>query len=688
MLRNSEPVALTPKVFDTLEILVENSGQLLTKDDLMKTIWQDQFVEESNLTSNIKMIRKALGDDAAHPQFIETVPRRGYRFIADVAVAANGNGIDRGIAIKIPQAVERKSTEGLRFHRLAVAAIVVLSAAVMFSAYLFSHSASDTAAAPILSSSFASEKLSTNGKVLHAVITPDGKSVIYTNGWDGQQSLWIRNLETSNNVEIVPPSNDAYFGLAVSPDGGFIYFVRRPKSSANQDIYRVPIFGGIPAKIANSTEGWISISPDGGKISFVRCPYADEEFCSLWVADSENGKNERKLTVRSRPMRIGDNEFAPDGKSIAFAVGQSQNQANEFGLMEIDVESGAERDISAERFFNIKSLTWLPNRSGLLITASRVPNKHFRIWEVSTATGGAQALTNDSESYNRLSLNNDANMLISTQVSQDFQMFVINGDETTGRSSLADASQVTFAKNGRIFFSSVTSGNDEIWSINSDGSDSRQLTNDSADDGAPTISPSSDLVFFASNRTGNSQVWRMNVDGSNQVQITYKDGGRPIFVSPDGRWVYYRHGLLRTLWRVSSSGGEEKEVFNKKPNEFAISPDGSQVAFFEQKDDYKTLEVASIADGSIVKSFRIADQTPAFNMIAWMPDGEALIYVLSADGKNNVLWLQPIKNAPPKKIVDLGTEEINSMAVAPDGKSFAIVRGSWKHDAVLIKGLK
>src|SRR6185436_369061 len=78
------PVALTPKVFDTLQFMVENAGRLLEKDELMQNIWRDRFVEESNLTFNIKMLRKALQDDAQNPRFIETVPRRGYRFIAEV----------------------------------------------------------------------------------------------------------------------------------------------------------------------------------------------------------------------------------------------------------------------------------------------------------------------------------------------------------------------------------------------------------------------------------------------------------------------------------------------------------------------------------------------------------------------------------------------------------------------------
>lgn len=77
-------IPLTPKVFETLLIFLENPGRLIEKDELMQKLWQDRFVEESNLTFNIKMLRKALGDNAQRPQFIETVQSRGYRFIAEL----------------------------------------------------------------------------------------------------------------------------------------------------------------------------------------------------------------------------------------------------------------------------------------------------------------------------------------------------------------------------------------------------------------------------------------------------------------------------------------------------------------------------------------------------------------------------------------------------------------------------
>jgi len=83
LLRDGEPVPLTPKVFDILVALVENGGQVVSKDDLMKRVWPNIFVEEGNLTQNISLLRKALGETPGGVQFIETVPRRGYRFVAE-----------------------------------------------------------------------------------------------------------------------------------------------------------------------------------------------------------------------------------------------------------------------------------------------------------------------------------------------------------------------------------------------------------------------------------------------------------------------------------------------------------------------------------------------------------------------------------------------------------------------------
>ena len=93
--REGQPVPLTPKVFDLLVVLVENGGHLLGKKDLMGAVWPDSFVEEGNLTFTISSLRKALGEDPKEPQYIETVPRSGYRFVANVRVLEGNSGGER-----------------------------------------------------------------------------------------------------------------------------------------------------------------------------------------------------------------------------------------------------------------------------------------------------------------------------------------------------------------------------------------------------------------------------------------------------------------------------------------------------------------------------------------------------------------------------------------------------------------
>lgn len=682
LLRDGGPIPLTPKVFDTLQILVEKAGHLVEKDELMRLLWQDRYVEEGNLTSNVKMLRRALGDDAAHPRFIETVPRRGYRFIAEVHRSLPETQSNRE-----PFTKPTGHRSYLAIGGLQLTAVLLIILIVGFGGIWYARSKTADSDVPLLINEFSAEKLSTNGKAVHAIISPDGKNVIYTNGIEGKQSVWLRQLADGSNTQIIPPSSDRYDWLEISPDGDTLFFARRPQSADKpRSIYRLPLLGGVPKELVDETEGWMSVAADGTKISFVRCPERDDEFCSLWIADAADGKNQKKVASRSRPIRIGDNQISADGKSITFAVGQSQNSANEFGLAEVDIETASERKITPESFFNIKSLVDLPDRSGLLMTASRIPNKHYGIWFISRSTGKAELLTRDSENYHDLSLDSQSRTLVATQVRQGFRLVVLDVENPDLSRNLSDASRAAFAPDGRILYSSLLSGNDEIWSINSDGVGQRQLTNNPADEGTPLSTPDNKFIFFASNRTGASQIWRMNADGSDQMQITKIAGGTPIYVSPDGEWLLFHHALDKTLWRVPAKGGEAREIASKRAPAFAISPDGTQAAYFSEQG--KSIEVISLADSGIVKSLSITAERPVVHLLAWMPAGNEIAFISAETEPKFILRSQPLDGLPSRKIADLGSERINSLSFAPDGKNFTITQGGWQHDAVLLRGLK
>src|SRR5437660_1641642 len=321
LLRNGSPLPLAPKVFDTLLILVDNGGRIVEKEELMRRLWPDTFVEESNLTFNIQQLRKALGDNARHPRFIETVARRGYRFIAQV----NGNSaLPRAAINELSSTSAALSLPASKRSYLSIAALAVLVVASIAIVWWFAQrrQAASARSAPILSVPFKSAKFATGG-VVRAVITPDGKYVAYTGETGGKETIWLRQLETSENIQIVPPTDHSYLGLAISHDGNSLYFVRKSRTDPpTSAIYRVMTFGGIPLRIADETQGTVSVSPDDKQLSFIRCNYRNDDFCSLMIIDAD-GKNERRLLTRQQPIRLSDTQFSPDGKSIAFASGQS-----------------------------------------------------------------------------------------------------------------------------------------------------------------------------------------------------------------------------------------------------------------------------------------------------------------------------------------------------------------------------
>jgi Tol biopolymer transport system component len=677
-------------MFELLLVLVRNPDRILEKEFLLEAVWGNVFVEEGNISFNIRQLRKALNDDAQAPSYIETIPRRGYRFIAKVDEIVIEENTLASESVLIANAKSRP-----RWRRRIVATVsvaAVLIAAFALAAWL--RSTRVVQAAPILTSPFALEKLSTDGEVSLAAISRDGKMVVYSRRNAGKQSLWLMQPGTSDNTQIIPPSDFSYYGLAIAPDTKAIYFSRRQISGQRQtDIYREPIYGGVPQRIVSEAQGWFSLSPNGDKISFVRCPYEEDEYCSLWIADSSDGGNERKLASRPFPLRIADNKISPDGKTIAFAVGQSRNSSNEFGVALLDIESGIEREFTTEKFINIQYLTWLPDQKAILITARRQPDKNFRIWQVLASSGDATALTDDSQSYSELSLSGDGSVLVSSQVAPNFHLNIYQTqDPAQPPRRLSNSLSIGFAPDGGIVFSSARTGNREIWSIAPDGSDERQLTNDSSDDVAAIVSEDNKLIFFASNRTGKIQIWKMNRDGSNQTQVTFAEGGYPSFVSADGRWVYYRSAIQKIFGRVSIQDNKEERIFDRVGPDAALSPDGNHVAQSETVNGENVLNIISVPDGKTVATYHFAK--PKANLIAfvWSHDGKYLAYILTDELESkHTLWFQSLDRQPARKMADLREGDVfesSGLALSPDNKALAISEGTWNHDAVLIRGLK
>ncbi len=678
LVKNGEAVTITPKVYETLLVLVRNAGQIVEKEDLIREIWQDRFVEESNLTFNIRMLRKALGDVASSPEFIETLPRRGYRFLAPVRVVKQPEAEE---AISIDPSHSRLSTRSWLAFALGAVLVVMMGGAW----YLTANSGASRAAfSPVIS-----EKLSSNGRVFNAAISPDGRFVAYSNAGGSQQGLWIRQLETGNNVEIARATEGiVYYGLTFSPGGDHLYFSRSATPGGPNAIYKMSTLGGGATKLADAVKGAISVSPDGRSIAFVRC-LSEKRNCELLLADSLDGSNERVLSSQPDPLIIRALDFSPDGRSIVFASGHSENQANEFSILQVDLETGDHHAFSSERFFDIKGLSWLSDGTGIVVAASRIPNRNFRLWRVEPGTKLAEPLTSESESFASVSFSDSGNVAVCTQMRDDYSLSVYSAQDPKRKQTLASAYTVSYAPDGRFIFSSAMLGNLDIWAMNADGTEQRQLTTDSGDDSSAISSADGKIIFFTSNRSGAAHVWRMDRDGSNQSQLTQREGGFPIVASTDGEWVYYRSAISKQIWRVRTVGGSEEQGSLRASYRPAMPESGEQAAFFARRDGKLGIEITPSTVDQVLSRIELPAEITGGLGLNWSREGKQLYFIAttSSDNGEQSLWSVPAEGGISKKLALLGTAHVESFSVSPDGSSYAIVQGSWRHDAVLFHGL-
>ncbi len=681
LVKGGEVIALTPKVFDTLVVLIENAGNLVEKDELMHRIWRDSFVEESNLTFNIKMLRKALNDSATNPTFIETVPRRGYRFIADLQEFNQTEQTEKNNhPVKLPR----------KFSKFSIAIFVLLVGLVttVFASLIWQNR-NAVANAPILFNEFELSKLSDTGKVFNSAISPDGEFEAYTNETNGKSSLWLRQLETGVNTEIIPPNTDLYYGLKFSKDSKTIYFTRK-LGNEGIGIFKVSIFGGVPGKIINNSQGGISISPTDKKIAFIRYEKGVAKINKLIIADID-GNNEQLIKESESNKVFWTAEFSPDGKTIAAAYGNTNNASQEVGLVEINLETQAQREITSTKFFNINSIVWLPNKSGLILAANEKISEPTRLWQVDYRDGKVKSLSKDSMNYSNLSLDKNADKLSAVTVNADFHLFISDTAKPNNVRELVQARDgFVFTNDHRIVYASDTSGSEEIWIMNLDGSNQRQLTNNKNLDAYPQINQDNH-IYFTSNRTGQMQVWRMNFDGTEQTQLTKSNGGFPLYISPNSKDIYYQNSTDSNIWKLSVESGEETLILEKKVRPFvAFSPDGKNLAVVVKNKEKATyqIDVMDLATKNIIKTFLPFDEKRSPIYLNWLNDSQTLSYVLADSLGNSSIWIQNLEEAKPKLFNEIGNDEIMDARFSTDGKVFAFIRGNWKHDAILLRGLK
>jgi len=569
--------------------------------------------------------------------------------------------------------------------RAAVAVAIVAVAAVVWVA-LRDRGPSAPATPAVSLEDLRISRLTSTGNASMAAISPDGKYVVHVVHEGGRQSLWIRQTATTSNVQIVPLADVRYDGVAFSPDSTYVYYSAYEGAQAFSALYQVPALGGTPRKILDDIDSPVAFSPDGSEFVFVR-GIPEPPGAQLLVARVDGGEMRVLATSPAAEMfSLERPSWSADGARVAVAYTSLAAGGNR-GVRVIAVTTGAVTSLGDAVWADVTDVAWLADGSGLVATASERGSTNRQVWRIGYPDGRATRVTNDLMSYAGVSLSADSRAMVTVQADTVANLWAMRSGDTaaarqltTGSGRLDGAPGIAWTPDGRIVYGSTASGNPDIWIMNADGSNQRQLTVDPTPEAQPRVCGGGRFIVFTSLRSGVPQIWRMAADGSNPVQLSTGPVGFQPVCAPDADEVVYTSATAEgrnTIWRVPLEGGEPALARELQSVTAAVSPDGRLVAGGYVEGQRQSIAVFALDSPDPPRVFPIFPRS-----LAWSPDGRALTYVDVRNGVGNI-WRQPLPSGTPTPLTDFTSSTIYNFAWSADGRQLALSRGDTSTDVVL-----
>jgi serine/threonine protein kinase len=535
---------------------------------------------------------------------------------------------------------------------------------------------------------FTIENVSNNGHVSKAAISPDGKYLLQALEEKGLQSLWLHHIPTGSNKEVVEPAATSYNGLTFSPDGNYIYFVRRDEQEeAYSVLFSAPVLGGNPRILIKDVDSPITFSPDGLHFAFLRELHNSPTW-DLLLAKAD-GTLEKPIFANQTV--ISDSfvpSWSPDGKTILIPIVQP-NKDNIGGFLHVDAASGKMEtgNIAADRIFY--NAVWLPSSTGIIVNSRQIAigSLKSQIGYLRFPDGELHPLTADTNDYEGLSLSKDGKTLAAIQSRLRFELSIAGLSDLDHARPISLSSQLSIWRwdwfpNGTLLL--PQSGTFKI--VTPDGKET-VLTSDTKhiSDQVSVCGDGRYVVYREVGRASaaSANLWRIDADGTNEKQLTSGLNEQAPTCSRDGKWVYYvDNGDKRFVKRVPVDGGSPETIVHRDVFNFSLSPDGKNVASIELRElDHKlVLRLDSTEGGQM--TYHNLDQRALLAQIAFTPDGKSVAYLVREKGVDN-LWLQPLDGGPYRQMTHFTKDQIFRFVFSPDGTKLAIERGAQESDAVL-----
>jgi Tol biopolymer transport system component/DNA-binding winged helix-turn-helix (wHTH) protein len=702
-----QPVSLTPKAFQTLVVLLRNHGKVVEKEYFLNEVWADTFVEETTLAQNIKTLRRTLSRFKQDKEFIVTVPRRGYQFVGEVREILGDEEIivvekhtrtqfiaeQREIHDSLDSNSDRITVNSRRSlfknglsRRNAI--FVGLLALLAFSIGYFASMGfkGDQSFGESQFRKFRVDTIVEDADIRNSAISPNGKYLALVQVKNGVQSLYLRQIENGNTMQIVPRINGRFIGAAFAPRAEQIYYSvhenLEPNKPAISTLYKVSVLGGASQKILHDIDSPAAISPDESRLAFIR-RHPESKETALILTDIE-GDNERRLAIRPSENGFTNSgvSWAPDGKSLSATVFQRENKRASVQVAVVNAESGEQKIITRENWIAAGQTVWLKDGSGILAVAygAKSPSLNDELWVVSYPDGKSRFVTNGINGNYGISLNVAANSIVAVK-SNKFACFLTAPVDNLFKNThvlttISDESPLPFGadwtNDGRIIYSATEEGNADIFTISEDGSERKQLISDASAEISPRLSADGRFLIFISNRTGQMDVWRADANGTNTKPLTENGNVTDALISPDGESVFYlvrdSESMVETLWRVSINGENPTKLTDRATRSPRISPDGKTIACYilNSETGAMMLALVSAQTGAVLK-YPATPQHDDVPFLDWSKDGENLFVVLQR-GKPQSLWKLPINGGQPLQLREWENDAIFRLAISRNGE--------------------
>jgi serine/threonine protein kinase len=580
-----------------------------------------------------------------------------------------------------------------RQHKFGIgitsAIVVLLVAAAAYGIYAF---LSRTRPSPF--QNFSVNKITETGKAKLVAISPDGKYILNAVDDKGQQSLWLRNVPTNSNTQVMPPEPVEYLGLRFSPDGNYLYFVRGERGQSLKYLYRAPVLGGTPQKLVTDVDTNITFSPDGRGLAYSVLNNPELGKFRLVTYSLETGEG-KTLVTGNIGQALQDPSWSPDGKAIVCVIIQQGDAIS--GLVAVDPITGKQNPIFESKDGLLFKPVWLPDGSGLLaLYRGRETNfGRQQIVAISYRDRTAGAVTHDINDYSDLSLSADGHMVATVLRQLHYDLFVApTSDLSSGQvhqltsgppvgsfSWTPDSQMILEQQSALNIFHADTGNKSPLTSIQQDGSAF-----------APSSCANGRYIVFSIGGHGGTKtmtIWRMDAGGGNLKQLSEGKYDVLAVCSPDGIWVFYSDiANGAKLTRVSLDGGKPERLSELPAYGFDISPDGKLAAFGTFASPRTPREQLALVPVDSPQNTKLVElQRPAQRRIRFTPDGKAVVYAFLDQDADN-LWLQPLDGSPGKKITNFKSEQITDFHWSFDGSKLGLVRGHTDSDVVLLEESK